>query len=130
MLIMPDEFSVVTGGLSSWIIVTIFVFTVGVSLAAITYVSRRWPEWRSYSVGSIIGQGIGAAILSVMLWLYTQLFYSTLFPVPLQTSLIPAIFLWTFATEIPFVLLVGPPVIKACYHAFPSLKRKQKKNGD
>ena len=128
-IVLPAEFTAVTG-LPTWTIVAIFITTVGSSLAAIASVSKRWPEWRSYSVGSLIGQGIGAAILSVMLWLYTQLFYSTLFPVPLQTSLIPAIFLWTFATEIPFVLLAGPPVIKACYNAFPSLKRKQTKNGD
>src|SRR3990170_215462 len=125
-LVLPAEFAAVTG-LSTWTIVAIFVSTVGSSLAAIIYVSKRWPEWRSYSAGSIIGQGIGAALLSVMLWLYTQLFYSTLFPTPLQASLIPAIFLWTFATEIPFVLLVGPPVIKACYNAFPSLRRQETK---
>jgi uncharacterized membrane protein len=128
-IVLPAEFTAVTG-LPTWTIVAIFVPTVGLSLAAIAYVSKRWPEWRSYSVGSLIGQGIGAALLSVMLWLYTQLFYSTLFPAPLQASLIPAIFLWTFATEIPFVLLAGPPVIKACYNAFPSLKRKQAKDGD
>ncbi len=45
------------------------------------------------------------------------------FKAPLQASLIPAIFIWTFATEIPFVLLAGPPVIKTCYAAFPSLRR-------
>ena len=129
-LVLPAEFAAWTQGLSTWTIVAIFVSTVGSSLAAIAYVSKRWPEWRSYSIGSIIGQGIGAAILSVMLWLYTQLFYSTLFPTPLQASLIPAIFIWTFATEIPFVLLIGPPVIQACYNAFPSLRRKETKSED
>jgi hypothetical protein len=128
-IVLPTEFATVTG-LSTWIIVAIFVSTVGASLAVIVYVSKRWPEWRSYSVGSIIGQGIGAAVLSVMLWLYTQLFVSTLFPAPLQASIIPALFIWTFATEIPFVLLAGPPVIKACYNAFPSLRRKETKSGD
>jgi hypothetical protein len=123
---MPAEFAAVTG-LPSWLIVAIFISTVGSSLAVIAYVSKRWPEWRSYSVGAVIGQGIGAAILSLMLWLNTHFFVSTLFPLPLQASLIPAIFVWTFATEIPFVLLVGPPVIKACYNAFPSLRRKETK---
>jgi hypothetical protein len=129
-IVLPAEFGAWTQGLSTLTIVAIFVATVGSSLAAIAYVSKRWPEWRSYSIGSIIGQGVGAAILSVMLWLYTQLFFSTIFPVPLQASLIPVIFIWTFATEIPFVLLVGPPVIKACYAAFPSLRRKQPTNGE
>jgi len=124
-LVLPAEFAAVTQGLSTWVIVAIFVLTVVLSIAAIVYVSKRWPEWRSYSVGTIIGQGVGAVVLSVMLWLYTQLFFSTLFPTPLQASLIPAIFIWTFATEIPFVLLVGPPVVKACYNAFPSLRRQE-----
>ena len=124
-LIIPDQFAAVTQGLSTFTTVAIFIATVGLSLAIIAYVSKRWPEWRSYSIGSIIGQGVGAAVLSVMLWLFTQMFYSALFPIPLEATLIPAIFIWTFATEIPFVLLVGPPVIKACYNAFPSLKRKE-----
>jgi uncharacterized membrane protein len=126
-LVMPTEFSAVTGGLSTWTTVTIFIATVGISLAAIAFVSRRWPEWRSYGVGSVIGQGVGAAILSVAVWAYSQLFFSATgyFKSPLQAALIPAIFVWTFATEIPFVLLIGPPVIKACYNAFPSLRRTE-----
>ncbi len=125
--ISPAEFTAYTG-LQTWQIIAIFLPTVGLSLSIIAYVSKRWPEWRSYSVGSVIGQGVGAAILAPMLWLYTQLFYSTLFPLPLQASLIPAIFTWTFATEIPFVLLIGPPIIKACYAAFPSLRPKEPTN--
>jgi hypothetical protein len=130
-LLMPNEFVVVTG-FSSWVTVIIFVSTVGLSLAVVAYVSKQWPEWRSYSVGSVIGQGIGAAILSIGVWGYSQLFFSPkgYFKGPLQASLIPAIFVWTFATELPFLLLAGPPVIRACYSAFPSLRRKQTKNGE
>jgi hypothetical protein len=40
------------------------------------------------------------------------------------TFILP-IFVWTFATELPFILLAGPPVIKACYRAYPSLRRKE-----
>jgi uncharacterized membrane protein len=128
-LVIPSEFVALTG-LSSWLVVTLFVLTVGVSLVVVVYVSHRWPEWRSYSVGSVIGQGVGAAFLSIAVWGYSQLFFSAsgYFKTPLQASLIPAIFIWTFATEIPFVLLVGPPVIKACYNAFPSLRRQGAKN--
>ena len=35
------------------------------------------------------------------------------------------LFVWTFATEIPFILLIGPPVINACYRAFPSLSQRR-----
>ncbi len=130
-ILMPTEFAAVTG-LPTLVILAVFASTVGASLIAVTYVSIRWPEWRSYCVGSVIGQGVGAAILSVAVWSYSQLFFSPTgyFKLPLQSSLIPAIFVWTFATEIPFVLLAGPPVIKACYAAFPSLRQPKPTSGD
>jgi len=31
---------------------------------------------------------------------------------------------WTFSTEIPFLLVLGPPIIAAIYRAFPNLKWK------
>jgi uncharacterized membrane protein len=125
-ILMPSEFAFVTG-LSTLVTLVIFVGTVGASLIIITFVSMKWPEWRSYSVGSVIGQGVGAAILSVAFWVVA---YPTGYlKEPLQVSIIPALFIWTFATEIPFVLLVGPPVIKACYAAFPSLRRAKPTSG-
>jgi hypothetical protein len=126
-LLLPAEFAGFTG-LSTWEIVAVFVLTVVVSLSVILIVSRRWSEWRSFGVGSVIGQGVGAAIVAVGVWGYSQLFYSATgyFKAPVQASFVPIIFVWTFATEIPFVLLVGPPVIKACYRAFPSLRLKEK----
>ncbi len=125
-VLIPSEFAFVTG-LSTFATIVIFISTVVVSLIIVTAVSFRWPEWRSYSVGSVIGQCVGAAILSIAFW-------AVAYPIgylkdPLQVSVIPALFIWTFATEIPFVLLAGPPVIKACYAAFPSLRRTQPKNG-
>jgi hypothetical protein len=126
-LLLPVEFENFTG-LSTAEIVAIFVLTVVLSLSAIMIVSRRWSEWRSYGVSSVIGQSVGALIVAIGVWGYSQIFYSATgyFQKPVQASLIPIIFVWTFATEIPFVLLVGPPVIKACYRAFPSLRLKKK----
>jgi len=126
-ILMPGQFASFTG-LSTWLIVAIFVVTVVVSLSVILIASIRWREWRSYGVGSVIGQGIGAAIVAIGVWGYSQIFYSATayFKAPIQASLIPIIFIWTFATEIPFVVLVGPPIIKACYRAFPSLRPRNK----
>lgn len=122
-VIAPADF-VIASGLSTIQILALFVSTVVVSLAVILVVSKRWKEWRKYAVGSIIGMAAGAALLSVAYWGYSQLFYDPggYVKVPLATSFIPILFVWTFITEIPFVLLVGPPIIKACYKAFPSLK--------
>jgi uncharacterized membrane protein len=121
-LIYPAEFTALTG-LSTIEIILVFASTVVVSLVVIGVVAIRWKQWRSYAVGAVIGQAVGAALLSVTIWAVSPLFLSY-FGAPIAASFILPLFVWTFATEIPFVLLVGPPVIKACYRAFPSLQHR------
>jgi hypothetical protein len=48
------------------------------------------------------------------------------FKAPIGSSFIPIIFVWTFATEIPFILLLGPPIAKAIMRAYPSLRPQPK----
>ncbi|XES77945.1 MAG: ECF transporter S component [Candidatus Bathyarchaeia archaeon] len=126
-VIYPAEFVAATG-LPTNEIVTIFASTVIFSLVVIVLVSWRWREWRSFAVGSVLGLISGAALLSVAYWGYSQLFFDPTGYVtaPVAASFIPVLFIWTFVTEIPFVLLVAPPVIRACYKAFPSLKMRIK----
>lgn len=126
-LLLPNETMLYTG-LSTSETIILFVVTVDVSLLVIVVVSKFWPEWRNYGVGSVIGAGIGSAIIAVVVWAYSQVFFSptSYFKVPISSSFILIIFVWTFATEIPFILLLGPPIIKACYKAFPSLRIPQK----
>ncbi len=112
-------------GLSNEAFVLTFTLTVVLSLAIIALVAIRWKEWRSYAVGSVVGQVVGAGLLSITVWAVSPLFLSY-FGTPFSATLILPLFIWTFATEIPFILLVGPPIIKACYRAFPSLRRKGK----
>jgi len=97
------------------------------SLFAVAAVFKLWPQWRNYGIASVIGQGVGSAVLTTGLWAYSQLFYSPTgyIAAPISAVFAPIIFVWTFATEIPFVLLIGPPVIKAVYRAFPSMQPKQ-----
>jgi uncharacterized membrane protein len=126
-ILLPTESTSFTG-LSQLDSVILFVVTVVVSIPIIMIVAKFWREWRNYAVGSIIGAGMGSAIIAAVVWAYSQVFFSSTgyFKVPIQSSFIPIIFVWTFATEIPFILLIGPPIIKACYKAFPSLKIPQK----
>lgn len=125
-ILLPTQLAAFVG-LETSETILLLVATIGVSLAAIAVVSKFWREWRNFGVGSVIGQGVGAAILSVAIWAYSQYFSSPTgyIKTPFSSALIPLIFVWTFATEIPFVLLVGPPVIKACYRAFPGLRTSQ-----
>jgi uncharacterized membrane protein len=113
---------------STSVTVALFASLIGVSLLLFAVMAKYWREFRSFGVGAIIGQGIGAAICAIGVWVFSQLFYSATgyFQAPLSSTLVPLIFVWTFATEIPFVLLLGPPIIKACYRAFPNLQASSK----
>ncbi len=122
IVLFPAEFTAYTG-LSTSEIVLVFSLTVIVSLVAIGVVAFRWRKWASFAIAAVVGQTVGAALLSVTIWAVSPLFLSY-FGKPIPASWILPLFVWTFATEIPFVLLLGPPIIKACYRAFPSLQRR------
>ena len=100
-----------------------------ISLVIATYlitiaIGFKWPEWRNYGIASLVGLGVGSAIIGIGVWLYSYIFVlpeavgggSNL---PLWATFIW--FIWTFATEIPFLITLGPPILRACYKAFPSL---------
>jgi len=87
------------------------------------------PEWKSYEFASVLGLAVGSAWIGFGLWAYSQIL-----PLPLalgweRNAPFYASFLWlvwTFATEIPFLVTLGPPILKACYKAFPSLRHQKK----
>lgn len=105
----------------------LFVSIVIATYLATVFVGSKWVQWRSYGIGSLIGLGVGSLIIGIGVWAYSQIF---LMPTvlgggnnfPLYTIL--TLFIWTFATEIPFLITLGPPILKACYKAFPSLISK------
>ena len=95
------------------------------SLVAVAIVSVRWKSWRSYVIGAIAGQILGAFLLSVSVWAVSPLFLDY-FGAPFATMFILPLFVWTVATEIPFILLFGPPIIAVVQSAFPSMRPKNK----
>ena len=111
-------------GLSNLELTFVFSFTVILSLVAIAAVSVRWQQWRSFAIGAVIAQAAGAGLLSVTVWAVSPLFLSY-FGKPFPIVWVLPLFVWTFATELPFIMLIGPPVINACYRAFPSLRQRQ-----
>jgi uncharacterized membrane protein len=125
--LLPTE-SLLFTGLTTSETIALFAVIATASILAVIAVFAFKKEWRTFSVGTIIGQGIGATIVSVAVWAYSNLFYSQngYFTSPLPLELIPIIAVWTIATEIPFILILGPPIINACYKAFPSLRRSKK----
>jgi hypothetical protein len=80
---------------------------------------------KKYILGSIISLLVGSAIIGLGVWAWSQIFL-----LPGATSLAPmrlvgafSIFIWTFVSEIPFLLLLVPPVVEAARRAFPFLSR-------
>lgn len=113
----------VVNGLSLFttIIVAVFIITI--------LVGYLWLEMRNYVIGSIIGLGLGSTIIGLVVWTYSQIFILPPavgggFQLPFYATLLW--FIWTFSTEIPFLILLGPPIIKVCEQAFPSLKLSKK----
>ncbi|MGD6806988.1 MAG: ECF transporter S component [Candidatus Bathyarchaeia archaeon] len=119
---LPDFMS--TLGASADFVYISILATVIPTLAIIAVVAVRWKEWRSYAIGAVLGQIAGAALLAVTLTLVSPYFMTTLQREYTAASILP-VFVWTIITELPFILLAGPPIIKACYKAFPQLQRRQ-----
>jgi uncharacterized membrane protein len=106
-----------------------------ISLSVASYsimiaIGYLWSDWRSYGIASIIGLGVGSTIIGFGVWAYSQFLILPPvlgggFQLPLYAAFIWLI--WTFATEIPFLIILGPPILKACFKAFPSLNHMKKK---
>jgi hypothetical protein len=125
-IVFLSDFAAYTG-LSNEVFLLSFGLTIVLSMVVIAVVSIRWKEWRSYAIGAVVGQVAGGLLLSVTIWLVSPWFLTTLgLSGPLGATLILPIFVWTLATEIPFILLLGPPIIKAVQKAFPSIQYRNK----
>jgi hypothetical protein len=114
------------GGQADLLTTSIFAVFCGISLALLFVVVRFWPKWRSYTIGAIIGNACGSAIIGLTLWAMSQFFTlpSNLgHQVPLYAAAVW--FLWTFSNQMPFLLILVPPILDACYRAIPSVKITQ-----
>lgn len=122
-IVFLPNFTVYTG-LSSLEFILVLCLTVVLSLAIISAVALRWKRWGSFALGAVVGQAVGGALLSFTVWAVSPLFLSYFKQIFPFVYVLP-LFVWTFATEIPFILLIGPPIIEVCYLAFPGLRQRQ-----
>ena len=127
IVFLPDL--VTFTGLSQLELVLVFSLTVILSLVVIALVAIRYKQWRSFAVAAVVAQAAGAGLLSITVWAVSPYFVSII-GLALPISFVIPLFVWTFATELPFILLVGPPIIKACYRAFPSLAQRSRQKGE
>jgi hypothetical protein len=113
LFLSPPDYGLEYQLLASLIIIGSYVFYTAVVILA--------SNWRSYATGCMLGLLLGSTIIGIVV------------PLVIQIPLIPAsliYFLWTFVTEIPFLLVLGPPIIKAVNLAFPSLAPNSRESGD
>jgi len=111
--------------------VLLFIGIIIASYIILIAIGVFWPRWRSYGMGSVVGLGVGSTIIGFVVWAYSQVFVlpaavggGSQLPLPLYVSFIWLV--WTFATEIPFLIILGPPILDRVYNAFPSLKPQEK----
>ena len=110
----------------------VLILFLGVLLSSIAIVIAfgLWkPEWKSYGFASVVGLLVGSAIIGFGLWAYSQFLTLPLtgfeHNAPFYASFLWLV--WTFATEIPFLVIFVPPIVKVCYKAFPSLALQTEK---
>ncbi len=85
---------------------------------------NKWQQWQSYQVASVTGLLIGSAIIGIMVPVYFQFFAPVASAAPVTLTGVFSYFIWTFTTEIAFLLILGPPILAVVYAAFPRFKPK------
>jgi hypothetical protein len=95
-----------------------------VVLVAVPYLARS--SWAEVQAASSIGLAVGSLIIG-----FGIVAYSSFFVMPqvlgLGSGALPIIFaygttLWTYLSEIPFLLVLTPPIVKAVRATLPSLR--------
>jgi len=112
-----------TGFAPGQLLVAIVGLIVVIAIVAFTFLRDRWAE---FEIAASIGLGVGSVWIGLGL-----VGYSSLFTLPAVLGLgkgaLPITFAYgtiafTYLSEIPFLLLLTPPVVAAARAAFPSLK--------
>jgi hypothetical protein len=113
-------------GLDFWTkIAFIGVVVASYVIFLVPVVVLRNSRWRSFEVGSVLGMLLGAGIIAATVPPFIAYFLNG---APLSIPLALSTFFFTFFTEIPFILVLGPPIIAAINRAFPALMRKNQKS--
>ncbi|WEU40600.1 MAG: hypothetical protein OdinLCB4_001315 [Candidatus Odinarchaeum yellowstonii] len=94
-------------------------FTAFFILGWLTYNKYTVKRYLLSATGSLL---IGSGIIGLGLFLWTQLFTLPGQPfAPWTWVAALTYFGWTFLSEIPFLLIIVPPIIKAVKHALPGV---------
>ncbi len=107
--------------LTSYVFLTVTILVIAISLVVIQFK----PQYSKIIYSSSAGLMVGSAIIGFGLWAYSQ--FAVL---PIGVSNAPIIasllwFLWTYLTEIPFLVFLLPPIVYAVVKAMPERVRAE-----
>jgi uncharacterized membrane protein len=97
------------------------ILFIGLSISCIILtlvIILLYPQWRSVNIASIIGLGVGSLYIAAGVWAYSQFFILPTGETNMGLYAALGWFVWTYFTEIPFNLLLVPPILKGVYKAF------------
>ena len=99
----------------------IFIATIVITFILLVVMSQIYKEWISYCIASYIGLLVGSAIIGIGVWGFSQLFVLPSGDVNLPLVAAVIWFIWVFSTEIPFLIILGPPILRLIYRVMPYL---------
>ncbi|MEM2123041.1 MAG: hypothetical protein QXE79_05345 [Candidatus Bathyarchaeia archaeon] len=99
------------GGVGASALIVVAALTVVVLL-----IFQRWREVTSFTVSTVLGNALGSLIVGFGVWGYSQFFA---LPMTMGKGL-PVVaaltwFTWTFSNQMPFLLILAPPIVKAAW---------------
>ncbi|MCS6783607.1 MAG: hypothetical protein NZ581_00200 [Candidatus Caldarchaeum sp.] len=105
----------------------IFIAAAALSLGLSIAYSLYRPAYSGLVAASSLGLLVGAAIIGLGVWAYSQYFSLPAVAgggqgLPLFAAAIW--FLWTYLTEIPFLMILLPPLVAAVRKAVPTMVRQ------
>ena len=108
------------GGGGDYLLALIFSLFCLITIVLLFIVDWRWPKWRGFVIGAIAGNALGSAIVGIGVWGFSQFFVLPNLGHKLTSMTALIWFAWTFSNQMPFLLLMVPPILEACRRAFPS----------
>jgi hypothetical protein len=102
------------------IIAVISVTAITIIILILAYL--KWRELTSFMTSSVLGNAVGSLIVGFGVWTYSQ-FFTLPMTMGENLPIMAAVtwFTWTFSNQMPFLLVLAPPITKAVWRIFPPL---------